>query len=496
MKQQSARWSPRRAALVAAIVLASLFLAVSGLALIPVRASAIPVRASATPAWQDGLVTPVARYLRQTMDRLRFQQVLDLAPPGSAQFRVLDSGVDEDATTPAQRERMYAAAVSPKPIAQQPQIDATILELNRAGRVVSAGTVLMSPQYPHGIIVPVDRNLATSQVRWTQWDDLGWYANHGVGTIDVVPGRQNAPVQFMLPYPASVLKLMVAFGVLRLADQGVISLAGTYDYQPTSASSVSLCGTASSNTIRSYLDASLTQSSDPASCALIKLLWDHGAIGALNQEFQDLGLATLHLEGTNPATGGHWTNAVTMSSLDAAKLLALINGGPGTLWTAPDGMPVTRAVLSASSRRFFLRELGQQGWNWMLSTTNYCGAAYPAAGIPQVTAKRWIAPDGTVTVAGNHFGRDVRPCNRAAKVTFAHKPGWVSNGGADAGIVRSLPGQPFRHYIIAVFSNLGDQYQDPGRPATPPGVISPWYTQKFAQLGALIDQYEAARSGR
>jgi hypothetical protein len=39
------------------------------------------------------------------------------------------------------------------------------------------------------------------------------------------------------------------------------------------------------------------------------------------------------------------TNAVTMSSLDTAKLLALINGAPGTVWTAPDGKPVTDAVL-------------------------------------------------------------------------------------------------------------------------------------------------------
>jgi hypothetical protein len=350
----------------------------------------------------------------------------------------------------------------------------------------------MSPQYQHGIVLPVDANLSTDQVRWTQWDSSGWYANHGVGTIDVVPGRASAPLNFMLPYPASVLKLMVAFGVLRLVDQHVISLSDTYDYVPTSTSSVSLCGSDSSNTIRGYLDAALTESYNPAACALIKLLWDHNAITGLNQEFQDLGLQTLHLAATNPATGGYWSNAITMSSLDTAKLLALVEGVPGRVWTAPDGKPVTGAVLSASSRRFFMNELGQQGWNWMLSTTNYCGAAYPAAGIPQVTAQRWIAPNGTMTVVGSYFGQDVRPCNRKAEVTFAHKTGWVSNGGADAGVVQSLPGQPYRHYIIAVFSNLGDQYVDPNRPATPAGVTSEWYTQKFAQLGRALDEYLTA----
>ncbi len=141
----------------------------------------------------------------------------------------------------------------------------------------------------------------------------------------------------------------------------------------------------------------------------------------------------------------------------------------------------------------------------MLSTTNYCDAAYPAPGIPQITTKRWIAaastgtahdtgnPDGTMTINGAYFGRDVLRCNEAAQVTFMHKTGWVSNSGSDTGIVVSLPGKAHRHYIIAVFSNLGDQYQDPNRPLTPAGVVPVEYTQKFAELGRAIDQYEAAR---
>jgi hypothetical protein len=306
-----------------------------------------------------------------------------------------------------------------------------------------------------------------------------------------VPGHEQAALDFMLPYPASVLKLMVAFGVLRLVDQGVVGLDDTYQYQPTTISS--LCGGASSNTIRNYIDAMLTQSSNGAGCALIKLLWDRNAIDPLNQQFEELGLETLRLAGTNPVNGGRWSNSITMSSLDTAKLLAIINGGAGTLWTAPNGRPVTKDVLSDASRGLFLAKLSEQGWNWMLSTTNYCGRDYPAAGIPQVTANRWIVADGTVTVAGNRFGQDVRPCNERAQVTFAHKPGWVNNTGSDAGIVRSLPGAAKRHYIISVFSNLGDQYQDPGRPATPPGTIPVEYTQKLAKLGAAIDRYEACK---
>jgi len=434
---------------------------------------------------------PIAQYLQQTMDDLAFQEVLDLAPPAAAQASTLKT-VDKDATASAQAATKAAAVAAAQPISQQPQIDATVLELDSAGRIVSSGTVLMSPQYPHGVVVPVDANHHTTAVRYRQWDDAGWYANKAQGTIDIVPGRESAALDFMSPYPASVLKLMVNFGVLRLVDQGVIGLDDTYSYEPTTISS--LCGPASSNTIRAYIDASLTQSSNAASCALVKMLWDHDAVNALNQTFQDLGLETLHLANTNPANGGRWGNPVTMTSLDTAKLLTLINGAPGTLWTTPAGVAVTKSELSDSSRKVFLTKLNQQGWNWMLSTTNYCGRGYPAAGIPQNTADRWLAADGTMTVAGSYFGQDVRPCNEAAEVTFMHKTGWVGNSGADAGIVKSHGGTPQRQYVIAVFSNLGDQYQDAGRPATPTGVVPVEFTQKFAQLGKAVDDYEKAHA--
>ncbi|MDX3103239.1 serine hydrolase [Nonomuraea angiospora] len=444
-------------------------------------------------AAEDGSASVLAHHLRRALDQLQFEQVLDTNPPvGTAGLNALrQDSVDKEARKPPKKADLLSAVAAAEPISQQPQIDLTVIELNRAGRPVSSGTVLMSPQYPDGKVVPVDRNLHTTDVRWRQWDDAGWYANHGQGTIDVVPGRENASIDFMSPYPASVLKLMVAFGVLRLVDQGQISLDDTYDYQPTTISS--LCGPASSNTVRNYLDASLTWSSNAATCAMVKLLHDRGAVDGLNQTFQDLGLETLQLKNTNPANGARWGNPVTMSSLDTAKLLMLVNGGLGTLWTAPNGTAVTAAVLSDASRAFFKGKLGDQGMNVALSTTNWCGAAYPAPGIPQLTPSRWIGADGTVTIPGQGitYGHDVRPCNEAAEVTYAHKNGWVNNSGADAGIVKALPGKGGRTYVVTMFSNLGYQYVDSNRPPT--GAENVWFTEKFAKLGKIIDDYEKRR---
>ena len=409
--------------------------------------------------------------LKSKMDALAFQQVLDLRPGNTGS---------------------KLAASAAKPISQQPQLDATVLELDAKGAITRSATVLMSPQYPHGVVVPVDKNHHTTGVRWRQWDDTGWYKNRGKGTVDIVPGRTKAKLDFMSPYPASVLKLMVNFGVLRLVDQKKIKLTDKYSYKPTETAA--LCGGASSAKIGDYLDKSLTESSNAATCALVKMLWDRKAIDKLNKDFQDLGLETLQLKNSNPANGGRWGNPITMTSLDTAKLLAIVNGGAGTLWKTPAGKAVTKSVLSDASRKVFMTKLGEQGWNWTLSTANFCGRKYPAAGIPQKVATRWVGTDGKVTVAGSKFGQDVRPCNTKAEVTYAHKPGWVGNSANDAGIVKSLPGKKGRHYIVAVFSNLGDQYQDKGRPATPSGTVAVQHTQKLAQLGAAIDAFEASRS--
>jgi hypothetical protein len=77
------------------------------------------------------VVSDVAQELQQTMDQVRFERVLDLAPPTSPQLRALATqSVDKDATTPAQRANRFAALAEPQPIVQQPQIDQGVLKLD------------------------------------------------------------------------------------------------------------------------------------------------------------------------------------------------------------------------------------------------------------------------------------------------------------------------------------------------------------------------------
>ncbi|USX53471.1 serine hydrolase [Lentzea sp. HUAS12] len=440
------------------------------------------VAASATPAagTQDVLL---AELLREAVVAQNFKDVLDLTPPQPGEPPA-EQRAEHD-PSPAELAGRAVARTGGTPLHQTPNLDVAVIELDPAGRPATVANVLLSPQHPTGVVVPVKTpSLSTDQVRYRWWNDHEWDTGGGAGTRDVLPGRESAPIDFSSPYPASVLKLMVGFGVLRMADQGRTGLDAEYSYAPEPAREV--CGGPVVKTVRVLFDEMITKSQNESTCALVKLLHDLNAWDEVNRTFADLGMPTLMLTGSVPGNGGNWGGA-NMSALDTAKLLLLLNGGADVLWTTDAGKPVTAAELSPASRAFFLETLAGQGHNEMLSTPNWCGREHPVQGIPQQVPARWIEPDGTVTVGDAVYDRDVRPCNAAAEVVFAHKTGWTSTSGSDAGIVKSLPGKGDRAYVVVVFGNLGMDYVDVARPADPPGVFPVLYTQKYAQLGKAID---------
>ncbi len=211
----------------------------------------------------------------------------------------------------------------------------------------------------------------------------------------------------------------------------------------------------------------------------------------MHAELRGLGLETLQITGTNPTTGRNWQpGQIHMTSMDTARLLWLIEGGTGSLWTRPDGRPVSPSILSDGSQAYLKSLLDDQGYHEALSTSNFCGAANTRPGIPVLVPERWINPDGTVTVDGYPYGRDVRPCNEAA----GHKTGLTFNYAADAGIVRSLPDKPQRRYVISFIASLGYRYVDPvfAYRASYPcyDAVGPiCYTQRIPSLANQLDGF-------
>jgi len=399
-------------------------------------------------------------------------------------------------------------------IAAAPNLDVAVIRLDRSGRPREAVNVLVSRDHPEGVLAPIGRDLQAEAVRFRAWNldrfdqtnGFTWTTPAFTATDDVVAGREDAPIEFMAPYPASAFKLLIGFWVARVVDTSSLDWDDTYVYDP-GPNPPGLCAEGPREaTIADFLDTMLAASNNRDTCALIKLLHQRDQIDAMNAGFVELGLPSLQVLDTDPATGGNWqVGRITMGALDAAKLLLIIDGGPGTLFRRADGTRVTRRELSRASRSVLQRALADQGFNEVLSTTNWCGhrlpdefgyePEYPVRGIPNAMPARWLDTDGRATVDGVPYPDDTRPCNDDAEVTFSHKTGLTRNYGSDVGYVHSLPGAPRRDYVISIITNLGNRYTDPVMNQAPadPQQGDCWtadficYSEAFARFGASVD---------
>jgi len=409
----------------------------------------------------------------------------------------------------------YSASTQPRyPRSNVPNLDITVIDLSPDNRSREAVNVILSRDYPQGVIVPIAKDLSSNDLdyrkwelpRWNSADPEVWKAPFGPES-ELVPGRENAKYQLMLPYPASVFKVMVAYGIMRLVDGEEIDLEGDYTY-PGNPSGTGLCGSVNPTT-KSYSDwmtEMITVSSNRATCAMLLQLHQLDEVDALNEHFDEIGLPSLEITGTSAETGGSWNpGQISMGSLDTAKLMWLTDGGPGTLWRTPAGDPITQDLLSASSREFLKGLYANQGFNEVISTTNWCGntlganfpdseRVYPPQGIPTPVPEEFIV-NGEAEVDGIPYGRPVAPCNEAAEVLFSHKTGLTTNAGADAGYVHALEGKPRRDYAVAVITNLGNRFTDQvmNTSLTNPSVFGCWtdmvicYSEAFAKFGKSID---------
>lgn len=391
-------------------------------------------------------------------------------------------------------------------IAHPPNFNVAVIQFDPQGRMVDRAYVLLSRDYPDGLVVPLDTNLCATSVRFLRWDSerfdggtfsgddnhqltvKGWTNNPPLTEADnLVPGRTHAPYQFMAPYPASLFKSMVAFHLMRMVDAGKISLDTEYTYAIKDAKP-------ETHKIRDWMEPMITVSDNHATAALLKMLHEHNEFEPLNREFRELNLGTLQIDSINPATGRGWkTDRITMTAWDIARMFWIIDGGPGEMWQGENHQPVTAKLLSDSSRTFLKKLLSDQAFNDALTTANFPGAKNVRAGIPSRVAERWINPtNGHVIVGGADYGVDIRAINSQAEVNFAHKTGMTFTYGSDAGIVTSLPGKPFRHYVVAFIANLGNRYADEvfATRTTFPAFdsVSPIvYTQRVPALGKAID---------
>jgi hypothetical protein len=353
-----------------------------------------------------------------------------------------------------------------------PSIDLAVIAFPAGGAPVAAN-VLFSREHPQGLVAPPCPDFGAQQgiqyladVQDADGNSVAWRPEADWAELPFAPLFGTGP-RFVAPYPASLLKLMLAVGVARWTDLGHGGLDEAHGFE------------GESRPLRDWLFDMLAVSCNRATSALVAWSHQRGLLGpephALHQLLGSLGLPTLRLANTRP--DGGWGNAagagvgqMQMTAWDSARLMWWLDAeAPPCPWLAPDAWR-----LSASSHAALMKGLNEQGLDIVLSSGSLAGLGRAQAGIPNGFHPRWLQADGSAQVGEYSFPAAERA---AAEVHFAHKIGNTENYSSDAGIVRALePGK--RHYTVALLSNLGSRY------APDEVCASTW---RLPQLGAAID---------
>ncbi len=271
--------------------------------------------------------------------------------------------------------------------------------------------VLFSREHPQGVVAHIGREAgAVQNIQYLQdlqgadGSSIAWAPDADWAALPWQPLAGSQPAagacRFPAPYPASLLKLLVAVGLGLALDRGLIPA------WPAA------------------LEPMITVSDNDATTACVALLHAAGAVNLLNERLAELGLGTLQLNDTRP--DGGWRNGdgagvghIHMTAWDTVRLLWLLDAAaPPTPW-----LPFGTRLLSDAALGELHALLRRQKLDEVLSSGSLRQHPGWVRGLPD-------AP------------------------SFAHKTGTTENYASDAGIVNANGA----HYLVAVLTNLGSRY--------------------------------------
>lgn len=366
-----------------------------------------------------------------------------------------------------------------------PSLDLAVVALPPTGPVWA--NVLYSREWPRGLVAQIGADAgAVQNIAWfadpvdAQGNSIAWLpGSDWRQLVALTPLAGQGPHQFIAPYPASLIKLMVAVGVAHLVDTGRAAWDEPWPFD------------AQVRKVAQWAEPMITLSDNDATRALVALLHSRGLIlpgpqggqrNALHTLFEQHGLPTLRLARTRP--DGGWFNRdgagvghLQMTAWDTARLLWLMLPGVDAPWLAPGTAP----LLSADSAARLWGWLADQALHEVLSSTLLAGLPGWQAGIPARLPRRWLRDDGSAQLGDQRFAPDLRPAQAAAQVDFAHKTGNTASYAADAGLVTSLQAGG-RRYLIALTSTLGSRH------APHPAAATAWCVPR---IGAEVDAWLA-----
>lgn len=331
------------------------------------------------------------------------------------------------------------------PLGWHPSIDLAVALFPRGAAPVAAN-VLFSREHPGGLVARFDAvtgavgNIAFhGDVRDAAGDSYAWLPGADWSRIDFPAWFGSGP-RFVAPYPASLLKMMVAVGAARLVDQRRSDWA------------LPLAHAGKTRPLADWLHDMIIVSSNEATSALVAHLHERGAIRReggreVHNELHDLfaahGLPGLMIANTQP--DGGWGNAagagvgqIQMTAWDALRMM----------WRLDADAPAVPELLGPASRAVIRHALDEQRLHHNLSSESLRALPGWVPGIPS---------------------------------RFAHKTGNTLNYTSDAGIVHDGD----LHYLVAVTTSLGSRYAPHADAST---------TWKLPALGAAVHAWLKLRA--
>jgi hypothetical protein len=318
------------------------------------------------------------------------------------------------------------------PVGAFPSIDLAVVRF-APGLSPQAANVLFSREHPRGLAAEFSGVLGSvCNIRFdrdlqdTHGDSIAWAPGADWSRMSFPPLFGGGTQRVVAPYPASLLKLMVAVGVGLAVEGGRCTWPA--DVEPM-----------------------ITHSSNEATDACVALLHRCAMVDTLNTTLRVWGLHTLQLNDTTPQGG--WRNAdgsgvghIHMTAWDTVRLLWLLDAGaPLAPWLHP-GTP----TLQPATRDHLRAVLQRQQPDHILSSGALLDLTNPVHG--------WVPglPDAPA---------------------FAHKTGTTDNYASDAGIVKTTSA----HYLVAVLTSLGRRFA-----ASDPAHERCATTWRLPALGAAI----------
>lgn len=255
------------------------------------------------------------------------------------------------------------ALLNGAPLRHFPSLDLAVVVFV-PGRPAQAANVLFSREHPQGVVVTPSPDFGAvsgvayqADVQGADGISVAWRTQADWSHM-LFPALYGEGIRFVAPYPASLLKLMLAAGLAWWIEQGRAGIDTLWAFEQQT------------RPLRHWQHDMLAKSCNHATSALVA--WGHaaGLLGpephALHGLFAHLDLPTLRFAGTQPSGG--WRNAggagvgqLQMTAWDSLRLVWWLDAdAPPCPWTpAPrlcgPGVQALRQALHAQELAGFIR---------------------------------------------------------------------------------------------------------------------------------------------